>query len=90
MREEMRIDKFLKVTQLIKRRTVAKESTEEGVISLNGKKAKASAEVKVGDMIEVDMWNYYKAVRVLQVPGGGSIAKNALDSYIEVTEYKTK
>ncbi len=74
----------------MKRRTVAKESAEDGVISLNGKKAKASAEVKVGDTIEVDMWNYYKAVRVLQVPGGGSVAKNALDAYIEVTEYRAK
>ena len=86
----MRLDKFLKVTQLIKRRAVAKESAEDGVISLNRRPAKAAHEVKAGDLIEIDMWNYYKAVKVLKLPGSGSIPKAALEEYIEVAEYKAK
>ena len=86
----MRLDKFLKVTQLIKRRAVAKESAEDGVISLNGKAAKPAHEVKTGDLIEIDMWNYYKAVRVLKLPAAGSVPKAVLDEYVEVTEYRAK
>jgi ribosomal 50S subunit-recycling heat shock protein len=86
----MRLDKFLKLTQIIKRRTVAKESAVDGVISVNGRRAKASLDIKEGDTIEVDMWNYYKAVMVLKIPAVGSIPKNALDEYIKVTEYRVK
>lgn len=86
----MRLDKFLKVTQVLKRRSVAKESAEEGVIKIDGKAAKPSHEVKAGNIIEIDMWNYYKSVRVLAVPGSGSVPKAKLDEYIELIDYKTK
>ncbi len=49
----MRIDKYLKVSRLIKRRTVANEACDAGRITINGKVAKASTEVKVGDIIEI-------------------------------------
>lgn len=49
----MRLDKFLKVSRLIKRRTVANEACDAGRVLLNGKVAKASSEVKVGDIIEI-------------------------------------
>jgi ribosomal 50S subunit-recycling heat shock protein len=49
----MRVDKFLKNSRLIKRREVAKEACEGGRVSLNGKVAKPSTEVKVGDVIEI-------------------------------------
>ena len=49
----MRIDKFLKVSRLIKRRTVANEACDAGRISINGKVCKASAEVKMGDVVEI-------------------------------------
>ncbi|NLM43377.1 MAG: RNA-binding S4 domain-containing protein [Clostridiales bacterium] len=49
----MRLDKFLKVSRLIKRRTVAKEACEGQKIFLNGKASKPGAEVKVGDIIEI-------------------------------------
>ncbi len=49
----MRIDKYLKVSRLIKRRTVANEACDAGRVSINGKPAKASAEVKIGDIIEI-------------------------------------
>lgn len=48
----MRLDKFLKVSRLIKRRTVANEACDAGRVSVNGKPAKASVQVKPGDVIE--------------------------------------
>ncbi|WP_026908542.1 RNA-binding S4 domain-containing protein [Paucisalibacillus globulus] len=49
----MRLDKFLKVSRLIKRRTLAKEVADQGRISINGKEAKASSMVSVGDMMQI-------------------------------------
>ena len=49
----MRLDKFLKVSRLIKRRTVANEACDAGRVSVNGKPAKASVQVKPGDVIEI-------------------------------------
>ncbi|NCU17739.1 RNA-binding S4 domain-containing protein [Pallidibacillus pasinlerensis] len=49
----MRLDKFLKVSRLIKRRTLAKEVAEQGRISINGKQAKASSDINVGDELSI-------------------------------------
>lgn len=49
----MRLDKFLKVSRIIKRRTVAKEACDGGRVSLNGRAAKAGAEVREGDTLEI-------------------------------------
>ena len=49
----MRLDKFLKVSRLIKRRTIANEACDAGRVIVNGKPAKASAAVKTGDIIEI-------------------------------------
>lgn len=58
----MRLDKYLKVSRLIKRRTVANEACDAGRVTLNGRPAKASAEVKAGDILEIGFGT--KAVRV--------------------------
>ena len=50
----MRLDKFLKVSRLIKRRTVANEACDAGRVTVNGKAAKASYDVSVGDVIEIE------------------------------------
>ena len=63
----MRLDKYLKVSRLIKRRTVANEACDNGRISVNGRVVKASYEVKVGDRIEIAMGTRTVAVEVLQV-----------------------
>ena len=49
----MRLDKYLKVSRIIKRRTIANEACDQGRVSLNQKPAKASTEVKMGDVIEI-------------------------------------
>ena len=63
----MRLDKYLKVSRLIKRRTVANEACDNGRISVNGKVVKASYDVKVGDKIEISMGTRTVAVEVLLV-----------------------
>ena len=63
----MRLDKYLKVSRLIKRRTGANEACDNGRISVNGRVVKASYEVKVGDKIEISMGTRTVAVEVLQI-----------------------
>ena len=63
----MRLDKYLKVSRLIKRRTVANEACDSGRVSVNGKVAKASAEVKEGDIITISFGNKEVKVEVLDV-----------------------
>ena len=62
----MRLDKFLKVSRLIKRRTVANEACDAEKVSVNGKPARASYEVKMGDIIEINIGKPLK-VRVLEI-----------------------
>lgn len=63
----MRLDKWLKVSRLIKRRTVANEACDNGRISVNGRVVKASYEVKAGDRIEINLGPRTLAVEVVQV-----------------------
>ena len=63
----MRLDKYLKVSRLIKRRTVANEACDNGRISVNGRVVKASYEVKLGDRIEITLGSRTLAVEVLQI-----------------------
>ena len=63
----MRLDKYLKVTRLIKRRTVANEACDAGRVQINGKPAKASGDVKVGDKITINFGNKDVSVEVLDV-----------------------
>jgi ribosomal 50S subunit-recycling heat shock protein len=63
----LRLDKYLKVSRLIKRRTVANEAADAGRVLLNGKEAKPSANVKVGDSIEIGFGNKTVKVEVLAI-----------------------
>ena len=63
----MRLDKYLKVSRLIKRRTVANEACDNGRVCVNGRVVKASYEVKVGDRLEITMGPRTIAVEVVQV-----------------------
>lgn len=63
----MRLDKFLKVSRLIKRRTVANEACDAGRVTVNGQVAKASVKVKVGDIIEIQFGTKTVKVEVLDI-----------------------
>ncbi len=64
---KMRLDKYLKVSRLIKRRTVANEACDAGRVFINDKPAKASANVKVGDIIAIQFGNKEVKVEVLDI-----------------------
>lgn len=83
----MRIDKFLKVSRLIKRRTVAKEASQDDKIFINGKVAKPSSEVKIGDIIEICYFKSRMKVKVLDI-FNSSKKEDALKMY-EVLEVIT-
>ena len=63
----MRLDKYLKVSRIIKRRTVANEACDAGRVAVNGKQAKASVEVKTGDTVEIKFGDKTTKLEVLAV-----------------------
>ncbi len=63
----MRLDKYLKVSRLIKRRTIANEACDNEHVSINGKTAKASTEVKLGDIIEIRYGSRTSTVKVTAI-----------------------
>lgn len=64
----MRIDKFLKVARVIKRRTVANEAADNGRISVNGKVVKPSYEVKIGDIVEIKFGDKTSKFEIIEIP----------------------
>ena len=84
----MRLDKYLKVSRLIKRRTVANEACDAEKVSVNGKPARASYDVKVNDIIEINMGKTplkVKVVKVVEVVG-----KDGASELYEVLLKKSK
>ena len=63
----MRLDKYLKVSRIIKRRSVANEACDAGRVTLNGKVAKAGADVSIGDIVEIQFGNRLSKFEILQV-----------------------
>ena len=80
----MRLDKFLKVSRIIKRRTVANEACDEARVSVNGRPVKASYDVKVGDVLEITFGQRLLKVRVKDVKE--YTAKNDAALLYEVVE----
>lgn len=78
----MRLDKYLKVSRIIKRRTVANEACDAGRVMINEKVAKAGTEVKVGDIIEISFGNKPFKARVLKVQE--TVKKEDADNMYEV------
>ena len=64
----MRLDKFLKVSRIIKRRTVANEAADGGRISVNGRVVKPSYEVKVGDIVEIKFGDKISKFKIVEIP----------------------
>lgn len=77
----MRLDKFLKVSRLIKRRTVANEVSEMGRVLINDNPAKPAKQIKQGDVITIEYANHSVKVRVLAVPTGNVSVQEAASLY---------
>ena len=80
----MRLDKYLKVSRLIKRRTVANDACDNARVTVNGKSAKASYDVKVGDVIEVTFGQRTLKVKVSDVRE--HVGKNEAATMYEIVE----
>lgn len=83
----MRLDKFLKVSRIIKRRPVAKLVCDNKKIKINGKIVKSSSEVKVNDILEIEYFNRYIKAQVLEVPAG-NVGKADASELISIIETK--
>lgn len=77
----MRLDKFLKVSRLIKRRSVANAVSEMGRVLVNGNSAKPAKQLKVGDLIEIEYANRVEKVEVLIIPTGNVSIQEASSLY---------
>ncbi len=77
----MRLDKFLKVSRLIKRRTVANTVSEMGRVFVNGNPAKPAKQLKVGDIIEIEYMNKTEKVEVVSIPSGNVSVQEASTLY---------
>ena len=80
----MRLDKFLKVSRLIKRRTVANEVSDTGRVFVNNNAAKPSKQLKVGDEIKIEYANRTVHVRVLKIPENNISIQEAPGLYEEI------
>ena len=80
----MRLDKFLKVSRLIKRRTVANAVSEMGRVLVNGNPAKPAKQLKVGDIIKIEYSNRVEKVEVLIIPTGNVSVQDASSLYKEI------
>lgn len=80
----MRLDKFLKVSRLIKRRTVANEVSDQGRVLVNDVPAKPSKQLKVGDIIKIEHVKKDILIRVLKIPEGNIPVQMAQELYEEV------
>ena len=80
----MRLDKYLQVTGLIKRRALANEACKRGLVKVNMVAAKPTREVVVGDQIEITLARREIAVKVLQEIKGNSLKKSARAEYFEI------
>jgi len=80
----MRLDKYLKVSRLIKRRTIANEACDAGRVTANGKIARASYDVKEGDILEISLGQRPLRVRVLDVKE--HVTKEGASELYEVTD----
>ncbi len=81
----MRLDKFLKVSRLIKRRTVANEVSDQGRVLVNDMPAKPSKQLKVGDIIKIEHTKKDVTVRVVKIPEGNISVQQAPDLYEELS-----
>lgn len=80
----MRLDKFLKVSRIIKRRTVANEACDKQRVSVNGNPAKAGKELKVGDVIEIRFGSSTLKAKVLKLPE--TVRKEEAEGMYEILE----
>jgi ribosomal 50S subunit-recycling heat shock protein len=86
----MRLDKFLKLTKVFKRRSLSTESAKLGFVCINGKVAKPSHNVGIGDIIEISTDLFYKKIKVLDIPPEGRNMKKASEYICVISDESRK
>lgn len=85
----MRVDKFLSSVNILKRRSIAQDMCDNGVVSVNGIKAKSSKEIRIGDKISLRYLQYTKTYQILAIPTTKTIPKaQSKDYYKELPSYQ--
>jgi len=79
----MRVDKWLSSVNVVKRRTIATDMLKSGVVLVNGMKAKASKDLKIGDRVTIEYLKGAKHYEVLQIPVTKSIPKSKKDEFVK-------
>ena len=79
----MRIDKFLNIVNIVKRRSLSEEMCKSGVVKINDKVVKPAKDVKVGDVIEIQYIENTKKWEVLQIPITKTLSKSLKDEYVK-------
>lgn len=64
----MRLDKYLSIVRILKSRSLVKRAADEGMVFVNGAKAKPSLEININDIVEVDTPRFYKKIKVIELP----------------------
>jgi ribosomal 50S subunit-recycling heat shock protein len=85
----MRLDVYLRTSRLLLRRSVAQELCEKGNVSVNGVPAKASKELKAGDVIKIQNRNRIVEVRVTEIPAKKQLSKNEAPNLYEIISSET-
>lgn len=86
----MRLDLFLKVTRLVKQRTVAKQACEAGAVTLNGDVAKPGAPVHAGDRLRIDMPAFLLDAEILEVPRNANVPRKDVERYVRLLERQSR
>ena len=79
----MRLDKFLKVSRIIKRRTIANEAADNGRISVNGKVVKPSYDIKVNDIVEIKFGNQTSKFKITAIPTKQSVRTDEVAEMVD-------
>ena len=79
----MRVDKWLSSVNVVKRRTIATDMLKSGVVFVNGMKAKASKDLKIGDKVTIEYLKGARHYEVLQIPVTKSIPKSKKEEYVK-------
>ncbi len=86
----MRLDQFLKLSRVVKRRSVAKELCDSGAVKVNGRPVKPSREVREGDVIEIDTFTRYLKAQVVRIPSSKNVSKKEARELLQILEDKRR
>jgi ribosomal 50S subunit-recycling heat shock protein len=86
----MRLDLFLKLTRIIKQRTVAKQACDAGAVTVNGAAVKPGVAVQQGDRLFVDLPNFRLEAEILEVPQRGNVPKGQIERYVRIVSRQAK